>query len=55
MCRREKKLVVDHDHKTEKVRGLLCAGCNGSLGKLGDDVEGLERAIAYLRRGIDQK
>jgi len=40
--------VVDHDHKTGKVRGLLCNHCNTGLGKLGDTVESLTKAIRYL-------
>lgn len=39
---------VDHDHATDKIRGSLCVGCNTGLGKLGDSVAGLERAIRYL-------
>lgn len=42
-------LFVDHDHETGEVRGLLCVGCNAALGMLGDNVEGLQNAIAYLQ------
>jgi len=44
-----KKLHVDHNHKTGKVRGLLCSSCNGGLGSLHDSMELLKRAIEYLQ------
>lgn len=43
------KFHVDHDHTTGKVRGLLCRGCNLSLGLLHDDPDTLERLAKYLR------
>ncbi len=42
------RLHVDHCHETGRVRGLLCFTCNSAIGKLGDDVERLRRAIKYL-------
>lgn len=39
---------IDHCHATGRVRGLLCGCCNTSIGKLGDDVKGLRRALDYL-------
>jgi hypothetical protein len=40
--------VVDHCHKSEKVRALLCQRCNSGLGMFCDDTTILRRAIAYL-------
>ena len=42
-------LVVDHSHATGAVRGLLHANCNLGIGLLGDTVQSLGRAIAYLK------
>lgn len=41
-------LAVDHDHKTGKIRGLLCAACNKALGLYKDSPDLLRRAIDYL-------
>lgn len=51
LCNRTNcKLYPDHDHETNELRGILCARCNTGLGKLGDNIEGLTRALNYLRR-----
>lgn len=44
----DRRAHLDHDHKTGKVRGLLCRGCNLGLGHFEDNVEALAGAIKYL-------
>jgi len=47
-CNSSVKTVIDHCHKTGKVRGLLHSRCNVALGHFNDDSEMLQRAIEYL-------
>lgn len=46
------EIVVDHSHKTDKVRGLLCDRCNIGIGCLKDSPEILRNAIKYLKNDI---
>lgn len=44
-----RKLNVDHDHETGKVRALLCSKCNNGLGLFNDNPELLEQAALYVK------
>jgi hypothetical protein len=44
-----KKIVLDHCHKTGKFRGWICDPCNVGLGNLGDNLSGLYKAVEYLK------
>ena len=39
---------VDHDHETGQIRGIVCQNCNAGIGQLGDTLDGVKKAIAYL-------
>ncbi len=45
-----KKLAVDHNHQTNKIRGLLCINCNLGLGNFQDSILHLTSAILYLEK-----
>lgn len=45
-----KGLCVDHDHRTGKIRGLLCHKCNLALGMAEDNLETLKNLVTYLLR-----
>jgi len=52
ICKSEnpnRKLSVDHCHKTGKIRKLLCDKCNMTLGLINDSQELLKQFIFYLK------
>jgi hypothetical protein len=55
ICGSEEQLVVDHDHKTGKIRGMLCNHCNRGLGHFRDDPMLLEFAAQYLYANADMQ
>ena len=49
LCTRTKRLHLDHDHETGRIRGFLCPYHNTALGAFGDNKAGVLRVLAYLR------
>lgn len=46
----KKKLFVDHCHKTNKVRSLLCFSCNSAIGLMKESIEIFSNAILYINK-----
>jgi Recombination endonuclease VII len=42
-------LVIDHNHKTGFIRGLLCRRCNTGIGCFQDDVHRMLAAVEYVK------
>lgn len=43
------QLHIDHDHKTGKVRKLLCRSCNAALGMCKESIDILKKIIEYIK------
>lgn len=41
-------LCIDHDHRTNQIRGMLCSTCNLAIGQFEDNPFLLRRAAEYL-------
>lgn len=50
-----KRLSLDHNHETGKIRELLCNECNLGIGHAKENIEIIYAAIAYLNKFKEQK
>lgn len=48
ICGNSKKLLIDHNHSTGQIRGLLCHNCNIALGHIFDNPVIASRLTQYL-------
>jgi hypothetical protein len=53
--REERSLSVDHDHKTGRVRALLCGGCNKAIGFLRESPLLARAAATYLEQQLTKE
>ena len=54
LCGSTDRVGLDHDHRTGRVRGLLCFQHNTAIGKLGDNEEELWNAIVYMLSAMER-
>ncbi len=45
-----KRLSVDHNHTTKRVRELLCDSCNKCIGLVNENIDVLARMVSYLKK-----
>lgn len=45
-------VVLDHSHIDGSIRGWVCSSCNTSIGKFGEDIGTLERAIEWIKKSL---
>jgi hypothetical protein len=48
ICKRRAPVYIDHCHKTNRVRSILCQQCNTAIGLFYEDVEIMQRAMEYV-------
>ena len=54
-CKRvSDSIVLDHCHVTKNFRGWICRFCNAGIGQLQDNIEGVEKALSYLKDHYEQ-
>lgn len=53
MNKNGKRLGVDHNHQTGKVRGILCQNCNAAIGYAQENIQTLQNMIDYLKKHSD--
>ena len=44
------RLSIDHNHKTNRPRGLLCAKCNVAVGNIKEDIRVAQSLVRYLEK-----
>ena len=49
-CGSTENLVLDHDHTTNEIRGVLCPQCNSGVGFLNDTWESVQGIYEYMRK-----
>ena len=55
LCKEEsinRFLSVDHNHKTNRLRGLLCSNCNTGLGLFKENINLFYEAIKYIQKDL---
>lgn len=52
--KKENRPHIDHNHLTNKIRGILCGNCNMGIGLLKDDINVIRNAVKYLEEN-DEK